>query len=87
MKIDCYLLIGAGGGIELRKTLPRQQRMDRVAVRLSITLSDAWFRRPIPLVALDIPDEAVLPLLSVRVEPAEGEANDDEQQAQEDHRH
>ncbi len=71
MKIDCYLLIGASGGIELRKTLPQQQRMDRVAVRLSITLSDAWFRRPIPLITLDIPDEAILPMPVVRVEPAE----------------
>ena len=71
MVISFYLLIGSSGGIELRKTLPRQQRMDRVAIKVNVTLSDTWFRRPIPTIALSVPDADVLPLPAVVTEAIE----------------
>lgn len=75
MIINCYLLIGANGGIEFRKTLPRQPRLDRIAIHLTINLSNAWFKREIPRMTLDIPDEAILPLPSVQIAPIEEENN------------
>lgn len=68
MKIRAYLIIGAGGAVEIRKQRPAPT-MGRVAVLLSIDISDAWFDRPVPVVELTIPDAHVLPMPVIVTEP------------------
>lgn len=68
MKIQAYLIISAGGGVEIRKQRP-QPTLGRVAVFLSIDISNAWFNQPVPVVNLTIPDAHVLPMPTVTTEP------------------
>jgi hypothetical protein len=68
MKIRAYLIIGAGGSVEVRKQRPAPT-MGRVAVLLNIDISGAWFDRPVPIVDLTIPDAHVLPMPVVTTEP------------------
>lgn len=71
MKINAYLLIDSHGAIEVRKK-PPAPHLRQVAVRLSIEISDTWFRRPIPSVEIVVPDDHVLPAIAVETEPLEG---------------
>jgi hypothetical protein len=68
MKIRVYLIIGSGGGVEIRKQRP-QPAVGRIAVLLSIDVSGAWFEQPIPVVNLVIPDAHVLPMPTIVTEP------------------
>jgi len=68
MKIHAYLIISAGGGVEVRKQRP-QPAMGRVAVLLNIEIGSAWFQQVVPVVELAIPDAHVLPMPTVTTEP------------------
>jgi hypothetical protein len=68
MKIRTYLIISAGGGVEVRKQRP-QPTFGRVAILLNIDISNAWFEQPVPIVELTIPDAHVLPMPTVVTEP------------------
>lgn len=70
MKLTAYLLIDAHGAIEVRKK-PPAPHLRQVAIRVSIELDDAWFHRPIPTVAIVVPNDHVLPAVAVQTEPLE----------------
>lgn len=75
MKIRAYLIISAGGGVEIRKQRP-QPTLERVAVLLTIEISSAWFAQPVPIVDIAIPDTHVLPMPIVTTELPEEEASE-----------
>jgi len=68
MRIRAYLIISAGGGVEIRKQRPTPTA-GRVAVLLNIDISNAWFEQSVPVVNLAIPDAHVLPMPIVITEP------------------
>ena len=68
MKIQAYLIISAGGGVEIRKQRPRPT-LGRVALLLRIEINNAWFEQPVPVVELAIPDAHVLPMPIVTTAP------------------
>ena len=68
MNIRAYLIISAGGSVEIRKQQPAPT-LGRVAVLLNIDISNAWFDRPIPVADLTSPDAHVLPMPVVTTEP------------------
>lgn len=67
MKLRAYLIISSGGAVEIRKQRP-QPAPGRVAVLLSIDISNAWFEQPVPVANLVIPDAHVLPMPIVTTE-------------------
>lgn len=72
MKLRAYLIISSGGAVEIRKQRP-QPTLGRVAVLLSIDISNAWFDQVVPVANLTIPDAHVLPMPVVTTElPEEG---------------
>jgi hypothetical protein len=78
MKIQAYLIISSGGGVEIRKTRPRPT-LGHVAVFLSIDISNAWFEQVVPVANLTIPDAHVLPMPVVTTElPPEVEESEPE---------
>jgi hypothetical protein len=68
MKLQAYLIISAGGAVEVRKQRP-QPAFGRVAVLLRIEINNAWFTQPVPVVDFAIPDAHVLPMPVVTTEP------------------
>lgn len=70
MRINAYLLIDSHGAIDVRKK-PPAPHLRQVAIRLSIEISDTWFRRAIPSVEIVVPDDHVLPAVAVQTEPLE----------------
>jgi hypothetical protein len=70
MKINAYLLIDSHGAVELRKK-PPAPHLRQVAIRLAIEISDTWFHRAIPLVEIAVPDDHVLPPVTVETAPLE----------------
>jgi hypothetical protein len=67
MKIHAYLLIDSDGTLQIRKSLPNP-RVQQVAIKLAIQIDDSWFKQPIPVAELVVPNNHIRPSVKIHTE-------------------
>lgn len=58
MKIRGYLTIGSRGSLRITKNTPSLYQ-DEISVKLDINVPDAIFKRPLPTLSIDLPENVV----------------------------
>lgn len=59
MKVTSYLFVSRSGNVRVNKT-DTATNLNEVKVRVDLEIPDEFFRRPVPVVKIAIPREAVL---------------------------
>jgi hypothetical protein len=72
MKIHAYLLIDSDGALQIRKSLPNP-RVQQVAIKLAIQIDDSWFKQPVPVVELVVPNNHIRPAVEIHTEAFDNE--------------
>lgn len=64
MKRNGYLIINSAGSMRITKSAPKLGPSE-IALNLSISVPDRFFRRPTADIVIDVPDDAIAPTEAV----------------------